>query len=41
LKDQATLAEVNSEENQLKVRFKDGKYYNQTTLTKIRERITE
>jgi len=39
LKDQATLVEVNSEDNQLKVRFKDGKYFNQTTLSEIRQRI--
>jgi len=39
LKDQATLAEVNSEENELKVRFRDGLFYNQTTLTEIRNRI--
>lgn len=39
LKDQSTLEEVLSEENQLKVRFKDGQYYNQTTLTEIRNRI--
>jgi len=39
LKDQATLAEVLSEENELKVRFRDGLFYNQTTLTEIRNRI--
>lgn len=39
LKDQATLEEVLSEENQLKVRFKDGKYYNQVTLTQVKQRI--
>ena len=39
LKDQSTLEEVLSEENQLKVRFKDGKYYNQVTLTQVRQRI--
>ena len=38
LKDQATLEEVLSEENQLKVRFKDGEYYNQVTLTEVRQR---
>lgn len=41
LKDQATLKEVQSENNQLKVRFKDGNYYNTTTLTEIRNRINE
>lgn len=39
LKDQATLEELLSQENQLKVRFKDGEYFNQTTLTQIRQRI--
>jgi nicotinamide phosphoribosyltransferase len=39
LKDQASIKEVLSEENQLKVRFKDGKYFNKTTLTEIRQRI--
>lgn len=39
LKDQASMEELLSEENQLKIRFKDGKYYNQTTLTEIRQRI--
>ena len=39
LKDQASLEEVLSKENQLKVRFKDGIYYNQTSLTEIRQRI--
>lgn len=41
LKDQASLEEVLSEENQLRVRFKDGTYYNQTTLTEVRSRIDE
>lgn len=39
LKDQASLEDVMSEENQLKVRFRDGEYFNQTTLTEIRERV--
>ncbi|HSE99921.1 MAG TPA: nicotinate phosphoribosyltransferase [Nitrososphaeraceae archaeon] len=39
LKDQASIEEVLSEENQLKVRFKDGEYFNQSTLTQIRQRI--
>jgi nicotinamide phosphoribosyltransferase len=39
LKDQATIAEILNSTNELKVRFKDGKFYNQTTLTDIRERI--
>jgi nicotinamide phosphoribosyltransferase len=39
LKDQATVEEVLSENNQLKVRFKDGQFYNQTTLTEIRQKI--
>lgn len=39
LKDQATLDEVLSEENELRVRFKNGKYFNQTTLSNIRKII--
>lgn len=39
LKDQASVEELLSEENQLKVRFKDGKYFNRTTLTEIRNKI--
>jgi len=39
LKDQASLEEVNSKENELKVIFQDGKFYNQTTLTEIRNRV--
>lgn len=39
LKDQATIEEVNSPENELKVRFVDGIFYNQTTLTEIRQRV--
>lgn len=39
LKDQATIEEVLSAKNQLKVRFRDGQLFNQTTLTEIRERI--
>lgn len=39
LKDQATIEEVLSENNELKVRFKNGMFYNQTTLTQIRERL--
>ena len=41
LKEQASIEELLSEENQLKVRFKDGKYHNQTTLSIIRKRIDE
>lgn len=41
LKDQATLEEVNSENNMLKIRFKDGKFYNTVTLSEIRERISK
>lgn len=41
LKDQATLKEVLSDKNELKIRFKNGKFFNQTTLTKIRERINK
>lgn len=39
LKDKATLEEVNSNENELKVIFEDGEFFNQTTLTEIRNRI--
>lgn len=39
LKDRATIDEVISDENQLKVIFRDGEFFNQTTLTEIRERI--
>lgn len=39
LKDRATIDEVMSDENQLKVIFRDGVFFNQTTLTEIRERI--
>ena len=39
LKDQATLEEVNSDKNELKIIFKDGKFYNNITLRKIRENI--
>ena len=39
LKDQATWEEVNSPDNELKTIFKDGEYYNETTLTAIREKL--
>jgi len=39
LKDRATLEEVQSDNNELKVRFRNGEFFNQTTLTKIREKI--
>lgn len=39
LKDQATIEEVLSNNNELKVRFRNGEFFNQTTLTKIREKI--
>jgi nicotinamide phosphoribosyltransferase len=39
LKDQATWNEVNSPDNQLKTIFKDGEFYNETTLTAIREKL--
>lgn len=41
LKDQATIEEVNSPENELKVRFKDGQFYNETSLTEIRQKLNE
>lgn len=39
LKDRATWEDVNSKQNQLKTIFKDGVFYNETTLTDIRNRI--
>lgn len=39
LKDQATLEEVQSDKNELKIRFRNGNFYNQTTLTEIRNRV--
>jgi len=33
------LEEVQSDNNELKVRFRNGEFFNQTTLTKIREKI--
>lgn len=41
LKDQATMEEVMSEKNELKVRFRNGQLFNQTTLSEIRERINK
>lgn len=41
LKDQATWEEVNAPENKLQVIFKDGQFFNETTLTAIRERINK
>lgn len=39
LKDCATWEEVNSDANQLKVIFRDGEYFNQTTFADIRARV--
>lgn len=39
IKDQCTWEEVRSERNELKTIFKDGKFFNQTTLTKIRSLV--
>lgn len=39
LKDQCTWEEVKSENNQMKVIFRDGQFYNQTTFKEIRERV--
>jgi len=39
LKDQATVEELLSDKNELKVRFRDGVLYNQTTLSKIRNML--
>jgi nicotinamide phosphoribosyltransferase len=41
LKDKCTWDEVNSDDNELKVIFKDGKFYNETTLTIIRGKLEE
>jgi len=41
LKDRATWEEVNSPENCLKVIYRDGEFFNSTTLTEIRGRINE
>lgn len=41
LKDEATLEEVLSDENELKVIFRDNQFYNQTTLIEIRERVNK
>jgi nicotinamide phosphoribosyltransferase len=41
LKDRATWGEVNSSENCLKVIYRDGEFFNNTTLTEIRGRINE
>lgn len=39
LKDRASWDDVNSDDNQLQVIFRDGQLFNQTTLTEIRERV--
>ena len=39
LKDRCSWDEVNDEKNELKTIFKDGKFYNQTTLTEIRKKL--
>jgi nicotinamide phosphoribosyltransferase len=41
IKDRSTWAEVNSDANELKVIFRDSVFYNQTTLTAIRERLAK
>ena len=41
IKDQCTWEEVYSERNELKTIFKDGKFFNTTTLTAIRLRINK
>ena len=41
VKDQCTWDEVESDENQLKPIFKDGKFLKETTLTEIRSRINK
>jgi len=39
--DKCTWDDVNSEDNELKVIFKDGKFYNETTLTIIRGKLED
>ena len=39
LVDQCTWETVNSEENLLKIRYKDGKFFNTTTLTDIKNKL--
>lgn len=41
LEDECSWSDVESEENQLKVVFKDGEFVKRTTLTEIRERLNE
>lgn len=41
LEDQCTWDEVNSDENQLKEIFENGKFLKRTTLTEIRERVNK
>ena len=39
LVDQVTWEDTNSEENLLKIRYKDGKFFNTTTLTEIKNKL--
>ena len=39
LVDQVTWEDINSEENLLKIRYKDGKFFNTTTLTEIKNKL--
>lgn len=41
LKDQATWEEVKSEQNELKLRFRNGEFFNETSLTEIRNRVNK
>lgn len=41
LKDQVSWEEVQQEDNELKVIFKDGEFFNQTTFSEIRKRLAE
>jgi nicotinamide phosphoribosyltransferase len=39
--DQVSWEEVNKDDNELKVIFKDGEFFNQTTFSEIRERLAK
>ena len=39
LVDQVTWEDINSQENLLKIRYKDGKFFNTTTLTEIKNKL--
>lgn len=41
LKDQITWKEFNEEDNMLKIKYKNGKFYNTTTLSKVRDNLNK